>query len=225
MAEESTADPAPKKGKGCLYKGCFFTMAGLLLVMGLIMIKMLMIIKGAYDFKEEFISEEPMEVRVYVPVAQERKHVEGKVKELVSSLKSGDGKRFDFTDREINTALAESEIVKELGAKTNVQIRGQSMSGQVSLPLDKIGWDSYFNCEFDVDVATDGGMLRLFFNDLKFGGQEVPKPLVNKVNSLIDEAYRHPKVREILQQSDVIEVQNDALRIVTKSGAGRVNRR
>lgn len=225
MAEESATEPTPKKQRGCLYKGCFLTMAGMMLIMAIVMIKMFMMIKGAYEFKEEFISDEPMQVTVYQPTRTETVMVERKVKELVESLKDGNGRRFEFSDREINTVLAQSEIVQELGAKTNVQIRGNSLTGDVSLPLEKIGWDSHFNCEFDVDVTTDGDMLRLFFNDLKFGGQQVPKPLVNKVNSLIERGYKHPKVREILQQSDVIEVQNNALKIVTQSKAGRVNRR
>lgn len=225
MAEVPFAEPTAKKGKGCLYKGCFFSMAGMLLIMGIVMLKMFSMIKGAYDFKEEFISEEPMQVAVYTPSAPERAAVAGKVDALVSSLSQGTGSQFEFTDREINTVIAQSSLMQELGAKANVEIRGQSMTGDVSLPLESIGWESYFNCEFDVDVATDGGMLRLFFNDLKFGGQDVPKPLMNKVNSLIGEAYKHPKVREVMQQSDLIEVQDNVLKIVTQAKSGRVNRR
>jgi hypothetical protein len=225
VAEETIPAPSPKKGKGCLYKGCFFTMAGLILVMAVIMVKMFTLIKGAYDFKEDFISEEPMQVTVYQPSPAETVYVEKKVDRLINSLTDGGGERFEFSDREINTAIAESQLVQELGAKANVEIRGQSLSGDVSLPLDSVGWDSYFNCEFDVDVTTDGGMLRLFFNDLKFGGQEVPRPLMNKVNGLIEEACKHPKVREVMQQSDLIEVQDNVLKIVTQSKSGRVNRR
>ncbi|MFT5128597.1 MAG: hypothetical protein ACI8W8_002214 [Rhodothermales bacterium] len=225
MADAPVAEPTAKKGKGCLYKGCFFSMAGMLLIMGIVMLKMFSMIKGAYEFKEEFISEEPMQVAVYTPSAPEKAAVAGKVDALVSSLSEGTGSQFEFTDREINTVIAQSSLMQELGAKANVEIRGQSMTGDVSLPLESIGWESYFNCEFDVDVTTDGGMLRLFFNDLKFGGQDVPKPLMNKVNSLIEEAYKHPKVREVMQQSDLIEVQDNVLKIVTQAKNGRVNRR
>jgi hypothetical protein len=224
MAEEPITEPSAKKRKGWLYKGCFFSMVGLVLLMSIVMIKMFSMIKGVYDFKEEFISDEPMQVTVYRPSEPEIRYVDKEVDRLIKSLKDGNGEKFEFTGRDINTVITQSALVQELGAKANVDIRGQSIVGDFSLPLDAIGLDNYFNCEFDVDVTTDSGILRLFFNDLKFGGQEVPKPLVNTVNSLIQSACEHPKVREVLQQSDVIEVQNNVLKIATSGKGGSINR-
>lgn len=130
-----------------------------------------------------------------------------------------------LTADDINALLArKSDSTDRVGDMLRVTIEGDKIGGQVSLPLDKIGFPlpkgRYLNGSASFKVSMSDGVLIITADSLVLKGKPVSPALMSQLKNenLARNAYRNPKNAEALRKIESIEIKDGRITIKPRRG-------
>ncbi len=116
---------------------------------------------------------------------------------------------------EINALLArKSDATDRVSDMLRITVEGDKIGGQVSLPLDKIGFPlpagRFLNGSATFKITMENGVLIVTAESLTLKGQPVSQALMDQLKNenLARNAYRKPKTAEILRKIESIQVKD-----------------
>jgi hypothetical protein len=202
----------PPRQRGCFFYGCII--ASILMVLVLILIGL-----GVYfgyrfvsQLVEEYTASAPRDLPKVEMPAEERKALKSRVEEFRKAVDEGKGAEpLILTSEDLN-ALIEEE--PELKGKVYLKIEGDELKGQVSIPLEKIGWSMlrgrYLNGEADLKASLNNGVLIVTLDSLEVNGKRPPPEFMTKLKeqNLAKDAYNNPKNAEMLRKVESLEIKD-----------------
>jgi hypothetical protein len=221
---ELNAQPIPeqKKKSGCA-KGCavgcvtvilLAVAAGILLYVG--GSKLLM------KLAEEYTSTAPASLPTVECSQQEASDLIARVDAFSQALKEGKhGQELPLSARDINVLILKKPGLSDLAGKLYVNIDGERIHGEASIPLEKLGSSfkgRWLNSSGTFRVETAAGRLLVFMDKLSVRGKPLPEPFMAGIRSknLAEDASKNPKTVEALAKIDSVSVRDGKLRIVSK---------
>jgi|GEM_PF-4303551 hypothetical protein len=230
---EQRAEPeaVTKKRRGGIPRGCL--LGGLGLSAGLLTAVVVVIglavtwAKKAADINRAAKTAAPLQIAPYRPSKEEVARVNRSVERTFQALKLGTGEAFSYRTEELNTLLSANPLMRAAGVKSRVEIDGDRMIGQLSIPRNLVskasgdrpdsGGGGYFNATYDVEISTSEGVLTVKFNELSLNGIAIPTTLLRRADTVIDRVSQHEQVQKILSRAKTVEIRDDVLHVVSKS--------
>lgn len=219
---------APKSQRGCLFYGCIFSAAAILLLMG---VSTFFIFKGVQQFVKVVASVSEDHPRV-LPVVQanpeEVQKIRDRLDKIGEQLESDAviTEPIELTELEINQLIQSDPQFK---GKFYVDFEPDEIKGEVSLPLDD--FSKYFktlkgkylngDAEFTAEI-TRQGFLDVHLVNLTVGdGKTLPvnAMLQIKKENMAKEMNSDPKVVKVLKKMDRLEILKDRVRLVPRQAA------
>lgn len=220
--KSATSQTTRRKKPAGAKRGCLLGCLGVSLVAFALVIAALAVgvvwTKRAVTVKQEMATTQPLNIVPYEPSQAELHDLRRRLDLLREGLTKGSGKTYQFRAEELNAMAA--PLTRQLGLRSRVEIDGERLNGQLSIPVGVLteNAEGYLNAEYDVEISTKGGVLKVRFNQLTLNGQEFPKALLRRANTFIERAAQHKSVKQILSHATVVEVQDNVLRIVARDG-------
>jgi hypothetical protein len=217
-------DPAPavpvRKGRGCFFYGCLTSLVLLLVicVMGFLAIR------WARNRISGFTSSAPMELPKVEMADTEFQALEQRVETFGAALNQGKAAEpLVLTERELNALIARTPATKQLANKVYVSLKDNQVRGQVSIPLNGLGWvgrGRYLNGEAAMNVSLQNGVLIVTADEVKVQGRPLPETFMKGVRqeNLAKELYRDPKTAAVISQLDSVQVQDGCAVVKAREG-------
>jgi len=198
--------------RGCFFYGCII--ASVLMVLMLIVTGL-----GVYfgyrfvtQLVEQYTATAPRELPKVEMLAEQRESLKKHVEEFRKAVEEGKAvEPLVLTSQDLN-ALIEEE--PELKGRVYLKIEGDKLKGQVSIPLEKIGWamlrGRYLNGEADLKASLDNGILIVTLDSLEVNGKSPPPEMMTKLReqNLAKDAYNNPKNAEMLRKVESMEIKD-----------------
>jgi hypothetical protein len=166
----------PKKKRGCLFYGCIT-----LIVLGVLALIVIAAASyTAYYFLQNTIKEYTSTTPVPVPTVsftdEQRKERDDRWAAFKEAVKKHETAEIQFTEDDINALISEKPEVRD---KVYITLKGDQVSGQVSLPLDDLGVPlvpkgRYFNGQMSLTAKIDEGVLDVRLRALEVNGKTMP---------------------------------------------------
>lgn len=131
------------------------------------------------------------------------------------------GQELTLSARDINMLIQNKRSGGELAGKLYVNMEGDRLTGEVSLPLEKLGTalkGRWLNGSATFRVETAAGRLLVFMDQLSVRGKPLPEPFMAGIRgqNLAENAANDPKAQAALEKIESISVRDGKLRIVSK---------
>lgn len=214
--------PHRPKRHGCFFYGCITSLiVGGVLLVGLVLLALnapKVLNRMALSYTDP--APAPLQ-RVEVPPA-ELQGLEQRLGRFGQALQDQVADELVLTDREINALIAQSPSFKDLRDQLFVTITGETIQGQISLPLDNWGplqlKGRYLNAEVSFRVSLENGQLGVFMDELRVKGQRLPGPLAAALQkqNLAEQFQRDPQAAAQIARFDSIRVQDGKLILRSK---------
>ena len=200
----SDQTPPPKK-RNCWLFGCIglavFTLAGIIITFFVIR----SVVLNAVD---KYTATEPLSIqRVELP-PNEMTNLLERVSNFGDALEKQDhAEELVLTANEINALIGRQ---KDLADKLLVGIEGDKLSGQVSFPLESLGFKGrYFNGEATFRAQVEGGRLEVFIDDASFNGQSLPDNILKQLRKEdMMKEVDDPEFKEAIAKFESIQVKD-----------------
>ncbi len=126
-----------------------------------------------------FISDQPADVRPYVPSPAEKGAVQAKIALMDAAADAGSGQEFVLSESELNTMLAlgqEQDAGNALEGKVRITLNNNNAVADGSFPLTKVGLSGYFfNGRITMMPRMSAGHSRLFVVDIEVENESLPE--------------------------------------------------
>lgn len=221
--EQSVADGSPpQKGHGCFFYGCIFAIVlGVLAAVGTGL-------AAYFGYRwlqrvvDEYTSTTPMEIPAVKLKPEEQKALDERVANFRAALdKNEPTEPLVLTEDELNALIAEKA---QAAGRVYVQIEGDKLKGQVSLPLDKVFPQlkgRYFNGKATFRVALDDGKLVVFADSAEANGKPLPPQFMGELSkqNLAEDANKNPENAATFAKFESIHVKDGKIIIKGKAKA------
>jgi hypothetical protein len=212
----STPAQTPAK-RGCLFYGGIALIVFVLLV-GLIGYwSVRYAIKATDRLISEYTDTVPATLEK-VEVSPDRlKEVQQRLAAFKEALdKKSSAEELALSAEDLNTLIAGDPGFRELRDKLFVGIEGDRIQGQLSLPLEQIGWEKlkgrYLNGTATFKLSLEKGALKVVLDDVTVKGKPLPATLRAVLNrNLAENARPRPKNAKGVEQFDTIKVEGGKL--------------
>ncbi len=201
----------PAKQRGCFFYGCIIALI-------LLVIALICSLAGGYlayawykNLINTYTSTAPAKLPEVKISDEDRKALKERMDAFKKSLDAGDGAELVLTADDLNAMISDD---KNFAGTAYVTLKGEEISAQVSIPLDKwpipLGAGRYFNGSGTFTAKIIEGELFVNLQDIEVNGQKLPdnlKPqfrqenLAKSVNDNPD-AYRYIRKFESLKVKD-----------------------
>jgi hypothetical protein len=209
-------DQTPKR-RSCLFYGCITS----LVLAAVVLVGLVFLVRNASNVLNRLAIQytEPVPAqlqRVEVSPA-ELQQIEQRVARFGQALDQQVADELVLTDREINALIAQSPAFKEFRDKLFVTIDGNTVKGQISLPLDNWGplqlKGRYLNAEVAFRVSFRNGQLGVFMDQLRVKGQSLPGSIATAFGqqNLAEQWQRDPQAAAQIARFESIQVQDGKL--------------
>jgi len=215
----TTTPPPPRKGRGCLFYGCL-TCVVLLLIMAVLAFVTVRFIKNQVN---AYTDSQPMKLPKVEMTDTEFQKLDERVKAFGNAMEKGTPTEpLILTERDINAMIARAANLKELADKVYVAVNGNDVTGQVSIPLSRLGWlgkGRYLNGEATFNVSLENGVLIVTAREIKVKGKLLPETFMSQLRreNLAKEAYKEEKNAEAIRKLDSIQVQESQVTIKARA--------
>lgn len=215
-------DLGQKKKSGCA-KGC---------AMGCVTAVLLTVAAGVFLFlagpkileklANAYTSPAPANMPTVEFTQQEASDLRARVEAFQQAVKEQKhGQELTLSARDINVLIQKTQSGDELAVKLYVNMEGDRLTGEVSLPLEKLGSalkGRWLNGSATFRVDTAAGRLLVFMDTLSVRGKPLPEPFMAGIRgkNLAEEAVKDPKNMAALEKIGSISVRDGKLRIVSK---------
>ncbi len=219
-----------QQGKSCWFYGCIIAaVAGLL---GLVAMGFSgwWLYKKADAMVTEFTSETGEKLPVVVYTDAEIEALEDRIDTFTQSLTNQEPSlELELTDDDINALVAARGQFPNNQPPVHVQIEGDKIQAQLSVPLDiiadKTGLDilrgRFLNGEGAMKVSIVNGRIEAYLQDLEVNGKQVPEDIMKQIRNenMAKDTRLSPKEQEALDRFERIEIKDGKLIIVPKNTA------
>jgi hypothetical protein len=219
----------PKTQHGCFFYGCLAAIV-LALLMALVVG-----IAGYYGYRtylrfvEAYTSPNPLVMPKVEMAPEERKALVDRVDAFQKGLEKGeDVEPLVLTGDELNAVLAEKSEVKD---RVYFVIEGNTLKGQVSLPLDQMRLKAlrgrYFNGKAAFHASLRDGVLVVTVESGEVNGKPLPKEFIDGLRNknLAEDATKDPKHAELLAKLENIEIKDGKIIITARPKEERAPKR
>lgn len=214
----------PRKSHACLY-GCLIALVVFFVMAGLALFGVYQLFGGAIETYTD------TEAAALPPVEVSPEHaaeLESRVEDFMAAL---DGtmsmNALVLTGNDINVLIRRHPDFKELGESVYVSVEGESIKGEISLPLDVLEVPDIFGLKgrylngsatFTVNFAA--GRLSVFIEDLSVRGQSVPEQFMGALrqHNLAQGVMENPEFSEVFEHIDRIAVEDSMVKVMLKEG-------
>lgn len=127
----------------------------------------------------------------------------------------------ELTSRDINILIQKHQNWKELAGKAYVNIEGDKINGEISIPLEKLGdmfKGRYLNGSAVFRVEMAAGRLMVFIDSLNVRGKTPPEEFMKpmRAENLAKDVNKDPEATALLDKLESLTVRNGVIRIVPK---------
>jgi hypothetical protein len=202
--------PPIRKGRGCFFYGCLTSLVLLLVVFLLA----LFTVRWIRNEINAYTDTAPMTLPKVEMAEPEFKALEQRMKTFGDAMEQGKpAEPLILTERDLNALLTQKPNMKTLANKVYVSLNGSQVTGQVSIPLDALGWIArgrYLNGEATFHVSLENGVLIVTADELKVKGKPLPETFMKEMRkqNLARDAYQDPKNAEAIGKLESIQVQD-----------------
>lgn len=207
-----------KKGKGCLFWGfiIFFT-----LIISVIGISYYAVTSFIGGLVETYADTSPASLPHIELSDSDTSDLQNKVSTFKQSIEveGGDSSTLRLSADELNFLIMNSPDAGKLKDHFYLEIVDNKVSGQVSIPLDEVGYPGKFvNGAISLSIKLENGILDVRVADLKIKGHSVQDEVLQALanENLASEAYDNPDFVTVVQRLESIRVENGEVVIISK---------
>ncbi len=218
-----SAEPPPKKQRGCFFYGCVF--AAVLAVIGVILAGALTYTGYYYYTKliNDYTSTTPAELTKFQLPEDQLKSLNDRVAEYKKAIDGGRAFDLVLTADEVNSLINENEDLK---GKVYITIKGDQVSGQLSIPLGATGLPGtkgrFLNCSAALKASIKNGEFDVRAQDLVVNDKPLPPSIKTSLanENLAKDFSNNPENAKFFAKIESFEVKDDKIFIKTKAKAG-----
>jgi len=213
----SALPPAKRSGfpwliVGC---GCLSALALLFVVMG---VAMYFAFSGAV---ETYSDKSAMELPLSAATPEETKVISDRIAAFRDAVKNGTpAEPLVLSADDINSLIANDPDWAPLKGRLNVSIDGDKVSGQISIPLDKLHFPGrYFNGSGTFSVGLQNGVMQVHIESGEVKGQHAPEQIMGmwRSQNLAEQLNTDPKFRATIEGLESIEVKDGKITFTPKT--------
>jgi hypothetical protein len=177
-------------------------------VAGLLAIGTVVWVSARYGL-EAFTAAEPLPLAPPQMSAADGRELEEKLADFSSSFRQGEAATLELSGPEINTVIEEHV---HLQARLAMTIDDGRLQAQVSVPLEPVigprGKGRWLNGEATLDIAAEGGQVRLRVTRLVVNGRLLPRPLLDALarHNLAADAASDAATRDYVRRVESVTV-------------------
>jgi len=216
-----TGQSPEKKKHGCFFWGCLTVIILGLLVGGAISLVVYLMHKKALSFT----SDRPVEIPAYQASEEKIQEVKSRVDAFLQAIKEEKGNQLVLTSEDINTLIVSHPDMKELAGKVYVQIEGEEIKAEGSIPLDKIPTlrGRYLNGTFGLKISLENGILLVTAETVEVRGEPLPEDFMKELRkvNLAKDVYEDKETVELLRKFKSIRIEDGKLIIIAEPEATR----
>ena len=127
-----------------------------------------------------------------------------------------------LSERDINLLINNYSDWKELAGKVNISLIGETIKGEVSIPLEemgKIAEGRYLNGTAVIRIELEAQRLVVFIDSLEIRGKMVPDAFMEGFRSqnLAKDVNNDPELSKLIKKLESIKVEDGKLFIIPKN--------
>ena len=219
---------APPRQRGCFFYGCIIASVLAVLTMILIGVGAVLLYRLAGRMVEEYTATVPRDLPKVEMPAEKRQTLKERVETFRKAVNEGTPtEQLVLTSDDLNALLEEQP---ELKGKIYVKVEGDEVKGQVSIPLDQLGFPMvkgrYLNGEADLKASLKDGVLIVTLDSIEVNGKRVPDQVMEGIRkeNLAKDAYKDEKSSEMMRKLESLEIKDGKiiLKVRAKPGATSV---
>lgn len=195
---------------GCLFYGCITLIV--LAVLALIML--FLIYRWWMQQVNQYTDDKPVTFPQLTMPAEEQKEVKKRFDDFITAVKEGkETEPLVLTSDDCNALIQGSEE-GELRDRVHINIEGDAIKGQVSLPLNELPLPGmsgrYLNAEAAFKVSLENGVLIATIDQASVKGKPLPPQFIEGMRSqnLAKDAYKDPENAEAIAKLESIQVKD-----------------
>jgi len=217
--------PLPKK-RGCFFYGCITSLVLLLLIFIGIFVIARLVVNRVNKMVAEYTDTSGVAISKTDMSADELKALKDRVAAFNSAVDAhSNTPPLVLTAREINGLLASDSDLKDYKDKFYVSLDGDTIKGQVSLPLDGLVKlpvvdlkGRYLNGSGTFKASVEDGALSVYVEDLEVRGKPLPAEFMKglQAQNLAQGFNNNPNAQQPFKKYDSVQVTNSTLIIKAK---------
>ena len=207
MTNPNDPTPPPKK-RGCFFYGCL-TLVVLALIAG---VAGFFIVRWAAGLPERFTDSAAVPIQVVQLSPARLDELKQRLDAFGQAIeKPQTAQELILTAEELNGLIAEN---KDLKGKLFVQIEGDRIKGQVSVPIQGTGWKKFdgrhLNGVAAFKVSLENGRLDVSLDSMEVKGSPVPSVFMNPLRSknLAQDAQKDAKTTQMIEKFESIKIKD-----------------
>jgi hypothetical protein len=180
--------------------------------------------QGLTGFIRDYTSTSPAPIPQVEMTEDRRKSLDERWAAFRKSLDESKAAEIELDGDELNALVSEDEDLK---GKVYLTIKGQDVTAQVSIPLDKLPLPGvrgrYFNGSATLTGSIMDGQLVVFAKQLEVNGKPVPDSFTSQLagKNLAEEFNKDPKKAEKIRKIESFEVKDGKIRIKSRDVQGQ----
>lgn len=220
--EVESSEPE-KKPRGCFFYGCLTAVCLSLVLLVLVGIGLYSGYRYWTRMVNEYTSTTPMELPHVELPAEQAEALDARVDAFKKSLDTGkDVKPLVLTADEINALIEKNPDFK---GRLHVEIPGDKIQGQISLPLTEVGLPGlkgrYLNGKAEFGARLTSGLLFVTLDSLEVNGKPLPDMLQSiRGQNLAADFAKDPDNARAIEKLESIEVKDGKLYIKPRERQG-----
>lgn len=209
----------PKRRRGCLFYGCITSLVLLALAIGALLL-------GLHLFKKavnRYTDSQPVEVPVSQMPAGEAARLRQRFEAFQAAVREQRPVApLSLSSEDLNALIAGGAQPQAMPGKLYVSVEGDQLKGQVSVPLEAVGWrmfrGRYLNGTATFRLALHNGALFVTAQSLAVKGRPLPEVFMQHIRqeNLAAGLANEPRLTTVLQGLEEIRVRDGKLVIVPK---------
>lgn len=220
------ANSPERKRRGCFFYGCLTVVIVLLVVVAATYFG---VRYATSNLIETYTEASPVELPEVTISDSEWETLNSRVTEFREGLETNtEPVELSLSSDEINALIQRSEDFEDLKDKIYVDLQGDQIEAQVSVPLDKLSEvpmlggakGRYLNGTARLSAELRNNLLEVHLVDLTVGEKKLPEEAKNAIQreNLAKEMYRNPEGLKLIQKLDSLVVTNNLLILRLKPG-------
>jgi len=186
-----------EKKHGCVFWGCLTVGIGVVVavVVGIVMVR------NVANKLKRMVADEPAEIRVFEPTAEQAEETKAKLTDFVSAALSGETTSFAFSADDLNATVAMPDSpLAPLKGKAYISMEGNELKAEASMPLAELGFpDKYLNGVLGLSVRQEDDRVKLYITDVRVNDEPLPALVMKKIGNT-----------DLLKNTDNMTVQADS---------------
>ncbi len=223
----SAIDPPEKKGRGCLFYGCLISLIGVVILLVAVLLIARYFINVANTKIAEYTETQPMAFPKTEISADDLKKLQQRVDTFYAAVNANSNTPpLVLTARDLNALIGASTNVEGLKDMCYVDIEGDTVKGELSLPLGKFFKlpfvhfkGRYLNGVGTFKVGVTNHVLSVRVESLEVKGKPLPPEFMSQLQgkNMADDYNENPTNAAAMSRFESIEVKDGKVTVKPKS--------